>query len=240
MGEIPAGDATIRVAIVEDEGLFRDLLRVALAQQPRLTVVGAFADGTSALRQIPRLAARVAILDIELGVGPTGIDVGLRLRRDHPDLGIVLLSNHSDPEFLASLPREALAGWSYLLKRSVSDAATLARAVEGAAAGLVVLDPQLVSGLQPRDGSPLSRLTPRQAAILALLAQGYTNAAIAGELGLAEKSVENQINLLYQNLNVTREQTNLHPRVAAVLTYLAETRRIGGPGLGRFTGRPAL
>ncbi|MBI4491255.1 MAG: response regulator transcription factor [Chloroflexi bacterium] len=221
--EAQATEDKISLALVEDEDLYRDLLRVALSQHPRLQVVGAFADGETALEAVPRLQPRVALLDIELRGRLNGIQLGLLLRRRLPDLGVVLLSNHGEPQFVASLPPAALPGWSYLLKKSVSDIGALLRAIEGAAAGLVVLDPQLVAGLRPRTGGELVQLSPRQRQILGLIAQGFTNAAIAQQLVLAEKSVENQINLLYRELGIDRQESALHPRVKAVLLYLQES-----------------
>jgi DNA-binding NarL/FixJ family response regulator len=124
-----------------------------------------------------------------------------------------------------------VAGWSYLLKKSVSDVAALGRAVEGAAAQLVVLDPQLVAAMHPRPDGQLGRLTTRQKEILGFLAQGFTNAAIAERLVLAEKSVENQINLLYQQLGIDRQDNSLHPRVKATLLYLQGSRfQVAGGG----------
>lgn len=217
----------IRVIIVEDEGLFRDLLRLALTEQARLEVVGSFADGESALAAAPRLRPDVAMLDIELR-GIDGIRTGMLLREKLQDIGIVLLSNHQDPAFLTSVPREKISGWSYLLKKSVSDIHSLRRAIEGAAAGFVVLDPQLVGGPTQWRGK-LSNLMPRQREILGLIAQGFTNAAIAERLFLAEKTVENQINLLYQLLEIDRTDATLQPRVKAVLIYLQESQP------GKFT-----
>lgn len=221
-----APDAGVRfkAILVEDEGLYRNLLEVALAQDPRINVVGAFADGESALDAAIDLEPRLALLDIELRGAMNGIELGLQLRRRLPNLGIVLLSNHGDPEFITSLPADVLGGWSYLLKKSVADVASLRRAIEGAMAGFVVLDPQLVDRLRPRGGSERMRLTPRQRDILALMAQGLTNKAIASRLVLAEKSIENQINLLYQQLGIDREDGTLQPRVKAVLSYLEESR----------------
>jgi DNA-binding NarL/FixJ family response regulator len=210
--------------IVEDEGLFRDLLRTALVPHQRLEIVGAYGDGEAALAGAERDRPQVAILDIELGSQMNGIQLGLQLRKQHPGLGIVLLSNHGDPRFVSSLPQEAMTGWSYLLKKSVSDVQALSRAIEGAAAGFVVLDPQLMSGMHPKQGGLLGRLTPRQTDILERIAQGYTNAAIAHELVLSEKSVENQINQLYQQLEIDRSTMAVHPRVVAVLTYLQESQ----------------
>ena len=220
----------VKIVLVEDEPLYRDLLRIALTQRPELQVLAAYSDGESALAAIPTLQPQVAMLDIDLrGSSMNGVQLGIMLRKQLPDLGVVLLSNHGDPEFVASLPGEVLAGWSYLLKKSVNDVDVLGRAIAGAASKLTVLDPQLVAGMRNRAGGVLARLTPRQRDILELIAEGYNNAAIAERLILAEKSVENQINLLYQQLEIDRSTAAIQPRVKAVLIYLEETRNQSGP-----------
>jgi DNA-binding NarL/FixJ family response regulator len=215
-----------KIAIVEDEPLFRGLLENHLRRHPGLEVIGAYADGVSALADLPALGPDVVTLDIEMPGRMDGIEVGLALRQRLPRLGIVILSNHADPRFLGALPREATSGWSYLLKKSVSDIETLDRAVEGAATGTVMLDPAVVAAMRPRPGGPLTRLTPRQREIIGLLAQGLTNAAIAEQLVLAEKSVENQLTAIYGELGIDRRglDPTVHPRVSAVLTYLRESR----------------
>ncbi len=144
----------------------RDLLRIALSQNSGMEVVGAFGDGESALQNIPLLEPQVVLMVIELGGGLSGIQLGLLLREQMPNLGVVLLSNHWIPRFIAMLPSTVMTGWCYLLKKSLSDAATLSRALEGAA-GLMVLDPYVVAGRRPRTGSILARLTPRQRDTLA-------------------------------------------------------------------------
>lgn len=214
----------IPVVLVEDEGLLRDLLRMSLAQTEVVEVVGDFGSGEAMLAQAARLRPRVAVLDIELGSGMTGIQAGRRLRAILPDVGVVLLSNHRHPAFFSAVPSAEIAGWSYLLKRSVSDIHSLLRAIEGAASGLVVLDPQLVDGSRPRPGSILEQLTPRQSQILALVAQGYSNDAVAEELGLTRKTVENHLNVIYEALGVDSHDSSRQPRVQAVLTFLRETR----------------
>jgi len=216
----------IRVAVVEDEPLYRGLLEHHLARHPRLEVVGAYADGAAALAGVPGDRPDVVTLDIELPGKVDGIQVGLSLRQKLPGLGIVVLSNHADPRFLGALPREAISGWSYLLKKSVSDIETLDRAIEGAAGGTVILDPAIVAGMRPRPGGPLARLTPRQREIMDLVAQGLTNAAIAERLVLAEKSVENQLTIIYGELGIDRRELDpsVHPRVSAVLAYLRHSR----------------
>ena len=218
---------TIRVAIVEDESLFRDLLRTALSQYPGLEVLGGFADGEQAVEEIPALKPDVVLMDIELGGTLNGIQAAMVLRRKLPELGIVLLSNQGSPRVLSSLPPEAMSGWSYLLKQSVRDIGSLYRAIEGAASGLMVLDPALVANRRARSGGAIDRLTPRQREVLGLVAQGYTNNAIAEKLVVATKTVEKQLNLLYQELAVDRSTSALHPRVKAVLIYIEETQPDG-------------
>jgi DNA-binding NarL/FixJ family response regulator len=214
----------LRVVLVEDEALFRDLLRVSLIQSMQLEVVGDFADGETALARAPSLSPDVAIVDIELGRGMNGIQAGRLLRRRMPNLGIVLLSNHHDPAFLYSVPAEEVAGWSYLLKKSIGSVASLMRAVQGAAAGYVVLDPQLIQRARPKREGILAPLSPRLREILDLIAQGFSNGGIAERLAVTRKTVENQINTLYDALQIDRSDLSVNPRVRAVLIYLQEIR----------------
>lgn len=211
----------LRVIVVEDESLLRDLLVVSLENIPSLAIVGSYGDGLSAVEHMAQDRPDVALLDINLGSGWTGIETGLQLRQRQPVLGIVLLSNYARPDLLSGLPRAALSGWSYLLKKSVRDLATLTRAIEGSAANLVVLDPELVRLAQDRRDSPVRDLTPRQSQILALVAQGYTNSAIAKTLYLSEKSVENYLTTIYSTLHIESSSPEQHARVKATLCFLS-------------------
>src|SRR5919199_5158556 len=101
-----APHSRVRGAVVEDEPLFRGLLEHYLGQHPGLEVVGSYADGESALAEVPGCRPDVVTLDIELPGRLDGIQLGLALRRQVPGLGIVVLSNHGDPRFVAALPRE--------------------------------------------------------------------------------------------------------------------------------------
>lgn len=213
----------IRVLLVEDEGLYREMLTISLQSVPEIQVVGAVADGKAAIAAARDLKPAVILLDIDLGEGDSGITVGLEIRRMNRDTGIVLLSNHKAKQYLQAIPTPEAHGWSYVLKRSISDLQTLVRAVQGAALGLMVLDPLISQELAPRKGSRLSNLTPRQLEVLRLVAQGYSNAAIARELSLAHKSVENYLTGIYQELRVWEGDSPGHPRVKAVLLYLKET-----------------
>ena len=127
---------------------------------------------------------------------------------------------------MSTLPLQESPGWSYLLKQSAPDVATVVRAIQGSVAGMVVLDPAVVEALMPARGSTVSRLTPRQQEVLELIAQGFTNAGIAEHLGLAEKSIESYVNAIYQQLQISGRR-DVHSRVKATLYYLeqAENRR---------------
>ena len=213
----------VRVLVLEDEGLFRDMLQTALAAQPAIQVVGAVASGEAAIREAEHAHPDVILADIELGPGLNGIEASAQIRAKHPHVGVVLLSAHRDKQYIASMPAGQARGWSYLLKSSVTDTGTLVRAIMGAAAGLVVLDPALVDALRPRPRSAVDALSERQRQVLALMAKGYSNSGIAQELVLTEKTVENYVGGVFQALNIDREEP-VHPRVKAVLAFLEGTQ----------------
>jgi len=210
----------IRTIIVEDEPLYRQLLATSLGTLPRIQVLDSFSHGAEALSHLERLQPDVVLMDIQLATGDTGVVVGLKMRQKNPNLGIVLLSNHDEPGILKLIPRTEISGWCYLLKQSASNVQVVARAIEAAANGLVVLDSDLVRAYEPSPTSAFSGLTARQQELLALIAQGYSNLAIAQAMGITVKSVENYITQLYQSLHIEAHQDGLHPRVSAVLLYL--------------------
>lgn len=214
----------VRLVVVEDDDLYRNLLAVCLSRHPTLRVIASFADSDQALAKAAAHRPDAAILDIDLPGAMDGIELGLMLRRQLPSMGVVLLSNHAIPQLLTSLPAKDMAGWSYLLKKSVSDVGALARAITGSVAGMVTLDASLVAGLRPRPDGHLVKLTRRQREVLDLIAQGFTNAAIADRLVLTEKSVEKHVSSLYDALEIDRADPTLSPRVQAVLMYLNQTR----------------
>ena len=214
---------TTSVLICEDDGLFRDMLQTSLANQPSVDVVGAVADGESVIRKARELKPQVVLVDIDLRSEPNGIEAGQIIKQDNPDVGVVVLSVYKDKEYLNSVPIDQAAGWSYLWKHSVSNVATLTRALEGSASGLTIIDPNVVRALKPRQASIISTLSSRQLEVLELMAQGYSNRRIAQQLYLGEKSVENYVKVVYEKLHITREGS-LNPRVQAVVLYLENTQ----------------
>lgn len=215
--------ARARVLIVEDEGLFSELLRRTLSAEPGLEVVGVAGDGEAAVRMARETAPDAVLMDIELPGALDGVAAGLLIKRERPQTGIVLLSAHKDRRYITSVPLETSAGWAYLLKQTLPDVATLVRAIEGSVKGMVVLDPAVVAGLHPRQGSSVSQLTPRLQRVLEHIAQGYSNATIAEKLGLTERSVETYVGAIYQHLNLSHEP-DIHARVRATLIYLEESQ----------------
>lgn len=197
---------------------------LALGNAPEVVIVGSAGTAMEALDLALVLTPDVILMDIEIGSQENGVDLGLRLRQHLPNVGIVLLSNHNTRQYLQSVPKDEAAGWSYLLKRSVSNLSTLVRVIQATALGLMVLDPQLNESLTPRQGSRTARLTPRQLEVLRLVAEGHSNAAIAQKLYLSDKSVENHLTAVYQVLGVWMDEEPVHPRVKAVLVYLNETQ----------------
>lgn len=209
----------IRLIIVDDEDLLRELLRHTLSAQPDLEVLDTAADGETAVRLAEQKHPDVVLMDIELAGDMDGIEAAVMIKRQSPGTGIVILSGHSERRYITSLPIDEIPGWAYLLKQTVPDLATLTRAIHGSRAGMVVLDPAVVANLKPRKGSAVAKLTRRHQEVLELLAQGYNNASIARRLSLAEKSVETYINTIYQELHLSNEP-GVHARVKATLMYL--------------------
>jgi DNA-binding NarL/FixJ family response regulator len=211
----------IRVLVVESDGLLRDMLAAVLAAEPGMRVVGATADAASAVEIASASHPDVTLVGIDAASEHDALSAAQDLSRGRVRTHVIFLGDRPDARMLAALPAFRAAGWSYLLRQSVADVATLARAIEGAASGLVVLDPVVLESLGRRE-SRLSALTKRQIEVLSLMAKGYNNAAVARALVLEEKSVENHINAIFGQLNLSRDHA-AHPRVKAVLLYLQET-----------------
>ncbi len=211
----------LRVAVVEDQPLYRVMLTRTLEANDELRVVasvGTVADARAAL--LPG-TVDVAILDIDLPDG-NGIALGVQLRRAAPRLGILLLSAHDAMDVLLDLPPDVSQGWGYLSKGSSISEELLVDAIRAAARGQTMLDPALLAHMRPRRGSDVARLTDRQFEVLRLIAQGLSNAGIGERLAITEKSVQNHVNAIYAALGIDNDRTQ-NPRVRATLRLLEET-----------------
>lgn len=216
----------VKVIIVEDEPLYREMLERSLSSDPAISIQGSFSNAADVLAGFDSLNLDVAVLDIQIEGEMNGYELALRLRRRSAAVGIVLLSNFLEYAFVNAFRRRAMSGWSYLLKDSATDFATLLRAVKGTARGDIILDPRIAEQLQVRRASPVTTLTEREREILSLIATGYSNRSIAELIGITNKTVENAINRIYDKMGIDSDNGALQPRVAAVLTYLQETRAV--------------
>lgn len=215
----------INVLVCDNESLFREILVAALDQEPSINIVGAAATGLEAIELSKETKPDVVLMDIELGDGPNGIVVANDIKEAFPDTGIVVLSAHKDKEFLSSFMEDGTAGWSFLLKQSISDVQSLARAIESAAAGQVTMDPSVMADLFPRQRSILERLTHNQMEALMFISSGYADSAISEELQIDENLVEPLLQTIYDDLHI-EESDAVDPRVQATLIYLQETAQV--------------
>jgi DNA-binding NarL/FixJ family response regulator len=216
----------IRVVLAEDNYLVREGVAKLIETEPGIELVAACADYDSLLRSVDNERPDVVVTDIRMP--PTGTDEGIRaaaaIRDQHPDTGVVVLSQYADPAYAVAFLDGGSKGRAYLLKERVSDIEQLAGAIREVAAGGSVIDPAVVDALvsarsKPAD-SPLHRLTPRETEILGEMAQGKNNAAVAASLVLSERAVEKHINSIFSKLALS-EEPDVHRRVKAVLLFLS-------------------
>ncbi len=206
-----------RVLLVDDQRIFRVMLREILSAIPDIELLGEATNGHEAIEMAQRLAPDVVLMDIELGSEPNGIQAGHTIKAHRHATGIVLFSTHNVREFIVNAP-----GWSYLLKNNVADVDTLVRAINGAAWGMVVVDPEVVEAMEAGSDTPLRRLSPGQTKVLELMTQGYDNANIATKLLINETVVEEWQDVIFHELSVERED-GVDPRAKAVSAYLGQT-----------------
>lgn len=215
------------MVLAEDSYLVREGVRRLLEHEPDIDLVAVCEDYDSLLEAIAGTEPDVLLTDIRMP--PTGTDEGVRaaerLRRLRPDAGVVLLSQYADPAYALAFLEGGTEGRAYLLKERVADLDQLLAAIREVARGGSVIDPKVVEALvaaRSRNAqSPLARLTPREREVLALLAEGRSNAAVADGLVLSERAVEKHINSIFAKLGLP-EARDAHRRVKAVLLFLAD------------------
>jgi DNA-binding NarL/FixJ family response regulator len=221
---------TLRVVFAEDDYLVREGTAALLAEVEDLEIVATVADRDSLLAAVEEHGPDAVLTDIRMPptLSTEGIDAAKRIRAEHPETGVVVLSQFVEDEYAYDLLKDGAEGLGYLLKERVADVGEVVRALREVAKGGSVLDPKVVEGLVARKdrlaSSPLAQLTDREREVLEQMAQGRNNAAIAKELFLTERAVEKHINSLFHKLGLS-EEPHVHRRVMAVLTFLRE----GGP-----------
>jgi DNA-binding NarL/FixJ family response regulator len=212
----------MRIVIAEDAAVLRDGL-VELLTRRGHQVLAAVADGDALGAAVAEHHPDVAVVDIRMP--PTHTDEGLRaaiaLRRDHPGLGVLVFSQYIETRYAAQLLAGRADGIGYLLKDRVAEVRDFIDALTRVAAGETVLDPEVVTRLlgASRHGGALDTLTGREREVLALMAEGRSNTAIAKTLFLTQGAVEKHVTSIFAKLGLPPSHDD-HRRVLAVLRYL--------------------
>jgi DNA-binding NarL/FixJ family response regulator len=221
------GLVAIRVVVAEDNLLVREGLRQLLASAPSVDVVAAYGEVDALLGAVEQDPPDVVLTDIRMP--PTNTDEGIRvaeqLRQTCPSTGVVVLSQYAEPQYVLALLKRGSDRRGYLLKERVRDRAQLVSAIDTVARGGSVIDPKIVELLVEAkariDQSPLSELTPREREVLAELAEGKSNAAIAESLVLTKRAVEKHVNSIFMKLGLAASE-DVSKRVKATLMFLAD------------------
>jgi len=217
----------VRVVFAEDNYLVREGTSALLQSTDEIELVGTATDFEELLIAVDELRPDAVLTDIRMPPTNTteGIDAARKIRGEHPDIGVVVLSQFADEAYAYELLKDGAAGLGYLLKERIANVEELVRALNEVAKGGSVLDPKvveaLVSAKERMAHSPLAQLTDREREVLEHMAQGKNNAAIAKSLFLTERAVEKHINSLFHKLALS-EETEVHRRVMAVLAFLRE------------------
>jgi DNA-binding NarL/FixJ family response regulator len=212
----------VRIVIAEDSVLLRDGLTRMLVDHGN-EVVGSVEDAAGLVRVVEETRPDIVVLDVRMP--PTHTDEGIRaaleLRGRRPDLPVLVLSQYVEENYATELLAGDLGGIGYVLKDRVTDVGQFLETVERIAAGGTAIDPEVVSQLlaRTRRHEPLNDLSPREREVLALMAEGRSNAAIASRIVVTPRAVEKHVKSIFQKLRLPQAETD-HRRVLAVLRYL--------------------
>ena len=215
----------MRVVIADDSLITRTGVS-ALLDELGCDVVAAVADGDAALRAVRREAPDVAIVDIRMPPTFTeeGLTVALQIRSERPSTAVLVLSHYVEPGYALRLIETYPGGSGYLLKDRLTDSSVLLDALHRLCEGECVIDPTIVARCMQRRNTrgELDALTDRELEVLAQLAEGRSNKAIAATLFIAERTVETHTTQIFQKLGL-QTSSDTHRRVLAVLAYLRST-----------------
>jgi DNA-binding NarL/FixJ family response regulator len=214
----------MRVVIAEDSVLLREGAARILTEAG-IEVVGQAGDAEELLRKVRAHEPDVAIVDIRMPPdhGDEGLRAAAEIRREHPDIGVLVLSQYVEEDYAVRLLSDGAEGVGYLLKDRVADVGRFVEAVRRVAEGGSVLDPEVVTEMmgRRRPRGPLDALTDREREVLALMAEGRTNQDIAGQLAVSERAVERHVTAIFDKLGLAAGDGG-HRRVLAVLAYLRD------------------
>ena len=219
----------VRVVFAEDNYLVREGTAALLSTCDEVDLVGTATSMEELLIAVEELSPEAVLTDIRMPPTNTteGIDAARKIRAEHPEIGVVVLSQYAEEDYAYELLKDGAAGLGYLLKERVADVTELVRALNEVAKGGSVLDPKVVEALVAAKDrmahSPLAQLTGREREVLDHMARGENNAAIARSLFLTERAVEKHINSLFHKLGLS-DEPEVHRRVMAVLAFLREGR----------------
>lgn len=214
----------VRVVIADDSVLLREGL-ARLLSDAGFEVVAQAGDAEDLLRKVRAHKPQVAVTDIRMP--PTQTDEGLRaaqaIRREMPDVGVMVLSQYVEQSYAMELLGTSAAGVGYLLKDRVADIDRFTDSVRAVGCGGSALDPEVVGQLlgRRRGDHPLERLTARERQVLDLMAQGRSNGAIARELVVTDRAIEKHVTSIFGKLDLPATEDS-HRRVLAVLAYLGD------------------
>jgi DNA-binding NarL/FixJ family response regulator len=225
------GRMPIAIALADDSLIVREGVAQILAGESEMQIVASCGDLPSVLAAVEAERPDVVLTDIRMP--PTSTDEGIRLatllRERHPEIGVVVLSNYAEPAYALALLESGSEGRAYLLKERIHDRAQLIAAITSVAAGGSMLDSKIVEPLVAAklriERSPVAELTGREREVLAEIAKGKSNAAIADTLVLTKRAVEKHINSIFLKLNLS-DAEDVSKRVKATLLFLADAEAV--------------
>ncbi|WP_433038887.1 response regulator transcription factor [Actinomycetospora sp. CA-053990] len=213
----------MRLVVAEDQALVREGI-IRMLESAGLTVVGAAVDAVDLVRQARQHQPDVIITDIQMPPGRSddGLRAAMEIRELYPGMGVIVLSQFLEDRYVLDLVGERADGVGYLLKERVADRTILLEAVRSVAAGQSALDRDVIARLvgRRRATGPLDDLTPQERRVLALMAEGRSNTAIADALTVTVPTVERHVSGIFTKLGLLPSEAEHHRRVVAVLKYL--------------------
>jgi len=211
----------VRAVIADDSVLLREGIARLLAED-RIEVVAGVGDGEALIDAVADHQPELAVIDVRMPPGhrDEGLRAAIEIRRRWPEVALLVLSQFVEERYAAELLAGDTRGIGYLLKDRVADVAEFVDAVRRVAGGDTVLDPEVVRQLLARSRHPLGRLTPREREVLALMAEGRSNASIADALVVSMGAVEKHVANIFMKLDLPPDDEDRHRRVMAVVRYL--------------------